>query len=1628
MEIKLIKQTGVPHAEIEAHKSIQNEFHNSAFSKDWRGYASFALARQGRGSGDCDFDLILVTHTTIVVIELKNWNGKLLESKANKWFLDGEDRGSSPVGVVNEKVRKLASVMTQKLGKEKTPFIKAFVVLHGKIKKTELTAEDERSVLNLEQLLSFRFADCYKSYLGNHSKINPLKYISEYDEFFQGPTFRPKVYYIDGFRPDGDAIFSHPKKLYNEFRAIAKDDQNIQALLRQWDFKAFGMDLIGESDRDFIGLREQRIFDYVSERNEELSLSLLRPLTRKTSKDVTIDYSEIYRLPPRVTRLTEFMHGILHKLSIEERLDLIKALLCRFAELHDLCIAHRDVGDHSLWIDRPAKVVISGFPAAYFPGIKTIGSFREIVKVEQSVVPEEASDGRTSTPYHRDVFLLGTLAFLLLFGERPPKVNGTYEWVPRETDPLNHSLDEWFKKSLERDPAKRFSNAREMLECLNKATENTNSSIIDYELFEAFKAETKERDYLVIEQFEDSEDYNCFKSECVQGECTVKVWYGVEPDKQRPDYSLRLLTFLERARAIKGFGIPGFPNIIDFGQTKRSLLLVYSWVIGITLSDWLQSLPEFDRRLKVSKLLVAILERLHNLEMAHGDIHPENIIIRDDDTPVFIDVLDFHLSSSDAYTTAYLPENYKSLSPFERDRYGLAAVLIELFGSTRSEPTSGEFKIPRVYEELSRLLSADTLSSLSPLKSALESVKKAGIDEEIPEFNVLVQNLAYSGTAPGEMRSDNNQFHVSVQKDRVNINVFRFWITGVGRQISFGWDLIKNSTLNFKLKSIPQSELLRRQMMSDAKVPLRINLVEAPANSVNEFVNYLLTCDAVKRKIPQVCLAATDELEEITTEIEQLESDKSTIGFETKLSVPELWRELLDAEEESFRTVVVAGEKRESPYKNGQILIPYHLDTGVIDYDRSDVVIVENQVSDGVWKPCGQVNLRDTTFGSSAELAIDNPFIRAGFHIGNKLRLVSTLEKGSFTRRRFAVDRILEKKSVVPELIEYFETCNSERLEPISYPCPSDEDLDVYSHGDKNLNQGQREAFKRVICKGPVSLLQGPPGTGKTYFIAALLHYLITKERARRILLVSQAHEAVNNALEKALILFRTQNLPFDAVRLGSESATSAPIRHLHAASIEQTYRERFKAEQKERIVQLAPSLGIPKAFASDFTELHLRLGTLEHQIVKLEERIRNLGENVEKGLDHRIRALTETFFHIAHDVYNVLITSKPSDAITLIETSLIDQYDIRSIDAVERLKKLIRLSNEWLGTLGSPDGNFTEFLAKSRTIVAGTCVGIGYRGAGVVQNIYDWVIIDEAGRAAPSELAVAMQAGRRILLVGDHQQLPPTFSEEVRTIIKDRLGVNNISKVFASDFERIFDSEYGKKIGTTLLTQYRMSPVIGEIVSSCFYNDQLEAERPDPPFYYELLPEYLSKQVTWIDTSTLGERGYQQSSKDNKDKWNEAEGIIILKIVKDIIESDLFLEAIEEDVSLQDPIIGIICMYSKQREHIDRLKAEATWLGDARRLIKVDTVDSYQGKENRIVILSSVRNNKENNPGFLNSPNRINVAMSRAMERLVIVGSSRMWKGRNIDLPLGKVLSKIEVLQHDGKTSIISATQFVRH
>lgn len=360
-------------------------------------------------------------------------------------------------------------------------------------------------------------------------------------------------------------------------------------------------------------------------------------------------------------------------------------------------------------------------------------------------------------------------------------------------------------------------------------------------------------------------------------------------------------------------------------------------------------------------------------------------------------------------------------------------------------------------------------------------------------------------------------------------------------------------------------------------------------------------------------------------------------------------------------------------------------------------------------------------------------------------------------------------------------------------------------------------------------------------------------------------------------------------------------------------------------------------------------------------------------------------------------------------------KHNIQPIENIQA-GKLIDLTQDMLETLSNERTNYDEFLARSRQLVIGTCVGIGQRHIGIADNFYDWVIVDEAARSISSELAIAMQSGTRILLVGDHKQLPPLYSEEHKNALARRLGISKrgeeLDQALGSDFERVFLSEYGKQTCTTLKTQYRMAPAIGSLVSACFYENVLENGKTDNdvPNIYFRLPEKIKSCVTWLDTTSLT-NAYHEPAK-NGSLSNRAEADVIIGILQDLANDETFMnsEPVKKCLEKNEQAIGVICMYGEQKKLIRKKFNERSWNDDFRRLIKIDSVDSYQGKENRVIILSLTRYDKTYSTGFLHLPNRINVALSRAMDKLVIVGAKTVWEQpKNSKTPLAKVLRFIQ-------------------
>ena len=306
------------------------------------------------------------------------------------------------------------------------------------------------------------------------------------------------------------------------------------------------------------------------------------------------------------------------------------------------------------------------------------------------------------------------------------------------------------------------------------------------------------------------------------------------------------------------------------------------------------------------------------------------------------------------------------------------------------------------------------------------------------------------------------------------------------------------------------------------------------------------------------------------------------------------------------------------------------------------------------------------------------------------------------------------------------------------------------------------------------------------------------------------------------------------------------------------------------------------------------------------------------------------------------------------------------------KYSKVESLCKEWQKRVTQGDGLLQESIADS-TLVGATCLGIASLSSAIEFN-FDWVIVDEAGKATPPEILVPICLGRKVVLVGDHKQLPPVVDEALLKL-QDK-GQKNISKedLELSLFEYL-EKSLNDDCKNILDEQYRMNPVIGNLISKLFYDGKLvsktsKEEKTIPLKIYE------SKPLIWLSTASRSDRKEERIS-DSYRNICEAKLIFeqLLKIDEELGELKLKKET------------AIIAGYRGQRDKLTRLYESSYKARFHNMSIEINTVDAFQGRETDMVFYSVVRSNDNGKLGFLKDIRRLNVAFSRARELLVVVG-----------------------------------------
>lgn len=357
-----------------------------------------------------------------------------------------------------------------------------------------------------------------------------------------------------------------------------------------------------------------------------------------------------------------------------------------------------------------------------------------------------------------------------------------------------------------------------------------------------------------------------------------------------------------------------------------------------------------------------------------------------------------------------------------------------------------------------------------------------------------------------------------------------------------------------------------------------------------------------------------------------------------------------------------------------------------------------------------------------------------------------------------------------------------------------------------------------------------------------------------------------------------------------------------------------------------------------------------------------------------------------------VFFVEKPRDVVIKLIQETINALHVRGRSA--RDKKTAALAELLLEMENNPS-DIMEAVVDYCFAFAATCQqsvnkemqkmkGIYPNSPGPQSMEYDYVIVDEAARVSPRDLMIPMAQGKRIILVGDHRQLPQLIDEEVAKKMEEgnEAAGEESAWLKKSMFEYLFTERLGKleksdgiKRCVTLDKQYRMHPVLGDFISRNFYErfnteEKFDSDLPESVFAHNL-PRTNGACAAWMDVPL--QKGEMQRAGTSWMRPVEADAIC--KNLKEWMACSA-----NENLSF-----GVIAFYKAQTEHIKK-QLGGKFLGTAGDRLRIGTVDSFQGMEFDVVFLSLVRTRGF---GFLQLCNRLNVSMSRQKKLLVAVGDA---------------------------------------
>jgi superfamily I DNA and/or RNA helicase len=1050
---------------------------------------------------------------------------------------------------------------------------------------------------------------------------------------------------------------------------------------------------------------------------------------------------------------------------------------------------------------------------------------------------------------------------------------------------------------------------------------------------------------------------NCKAVDSTDKQYWVKWIFGIEKNDTKAKILADKLRHLQKARH------SALPDIIEYGfdEEQKAFAIVYE------LLEQVDTLETKVHELKTQGAITGLydladcLKELHlKFKINHGDIHPANILI--DKTGQFY-LVDFGLADItktlsqtkelEIFARGFAaPEKLSRLIigfPYQADIFSIGKV-IEWFFDERQEQLDEEQIL-----HLQKMLAEDPIDRPN-WQQVIDILKNFAVASETQTVQVAFR----AGNATEILYLLNTLspvFDIS-PKDGSNYLldiVIGNWLCEGGI-----WVKSENKLLFNTIKPLDslETKIVERKIKEGKKMPFKFEYSTEYRQNKADLTPYFQKWFELKQKQALLSENRKAVREELGFYRELLEKEKEVIA-KNSLRVQYSNYEVKGDE-------IIFNLKQNDKYSSIGFILKHIEEGNDVNSEGFEYIVSANadrkqnkEVVEFAGKPF-EFHTKDWLLKiKDCERLKKDSIPQSGFLFEN------TNKKEEEKNRQLDAIRKVDKNEVQNSDLIYF------LFKPDGLPPVVDnrlEELAVFQK-DKTgyaliYSDNQRRAIENALNCTPLSVIQGPPGTGKTTVITEIVFQILAKKPEAKILITSQTNNAVDQVLENLLkneiSILRLNGITMPRIQSIRKHTLDRKLEGWKQ-QVRETAERNFKIHEEKFI----ESLQEKNPFAVTISELILK----QNDWGKAKQVIENIVSQVQS----------------LHQLHNL-----PDDKVNAIK--LIDQELQMKLSEFFKLRDLHR---DWIVTINSLDEKsaINQKLIDSIRVIGATCNHIAAKKYAKYNFEFDYVIMDESGKATTAEALVPIITGKNLIYVGDHRQLRPmlTTTREVESWLREKFKkesdeFENWEDYFnrPSLFEQVI-LNVGYDYKAQLTECRRSSAEQVKLTSKCFYesegDDAIEPVSRDISAEHNL-PIAIDSSLFFIDIGSH----YKNEKDNNSSSLNKESARVIPEI----------LELLNKYERVKDYSFGVITGYSAQcrelKNSIDKIRFQGKinsvckWNKPDEKLT-ISVVDRFQGLERDIVIVDLVKSGPGLDLGFLEVPNRINVALSRQKKLLIIVG-----------------------------------------